>query len=497
MELSSVGERVFAAECIQKKRIRKGRVEYLVKWRGWSHKYNTWEPEENILDVRLLEAFETSQKDQGGGKRGPKPKKERSHSVGDAQDAKQDLNKTGSSDDLTVDTSSLTQASSPKESPVPQATPARSPPQSPRHASPTPTPPSQAADDPSPASPKPKTVPAPLPSPPPTQKTPAPPTVQPKPKETSPAPPAPTKEETLQRVKSPVAAGNHEKVEKVSPVVPKPEEKKHAKSATLTDSIRKPCEPVRTPQVEARKVETSAVKRKLDLPAKPPQTKPGVAPGPTAIKVQKLNKPSEGQQSAGQMPVYMNGTNQAKPPARPGGLSFKPITPRPPNVAPLSSNVGHHGGSHLAVPPVAARLETVGRVARPAHPSVAVAATTAPSQPPPPPITTSTPVVNGKDGNNNGNDVVPSEQTTETTKQAGLQPAKGQTILADKDEVAEDVSLTAVIPDFWQKQSPVVDQIFITDVTANLVTVTVRECRTQAGFFKDRGDEKPTHKDIK
>uniref|UniRef100_A0A224YQ88 Chromobox protein 8 n=1 Tax=Rhipicephalus zambeziensis TaxID=60191 RepID=A0A224YQ88_9ACAR len=75
MELSSVGERVFAAECIQKKRIRKGRVEYYVKWRGWSHKYNTWEPEENILDGRLLEAFESSQRDSGSGKRGQKSKK--------------------------------------------------------------------------------------------------------------------------------------------------------------------------------------------------------------------------------------------------------------------------------------------------------------------------------------------------------------------------------------------------------------------------------------
>lgn len=92
MELSSVGERVFAAECIQKKRIRKGRVEYLVKWKGWSPKYNTWEPEENILDVRLLEAFEASQRERENnpGKRGPKPKKERSSSVGDVLDSRGD-----------------------------------------------------------------------------------------------------------------------------------------------------------------------------------------------------------------------------------------------------------------------------------------------------------------------------------------------------------------------------------------------------------------------
>lgn len=48
---------VFDAECILSKRPRKGKFEYLVKWRGWSSKHNSWEPEENILDPRLLAAF--------------------------------------------------------------------------------------------------------------------------------------------------------------------------------------------------------------------------------------------------------------------------------------------------------------------------------------------------------------------------------------------------------------------------------------------------------
>lgn len=72
-----MGEHVFAVESIEKKRIRKGRVEYLVKWRGWSSKYNTWEPEENILDPRLLIAFQNRERQEqlmGYRKRGPKPK---------------------------------------------------------------------------------------------------------------------------------------------------------------------------------------------------------------------------------------------------------------------------------------------------------------------------------------------------------------------------------------------------------------------------------------
>ncbi|CAG5897745.1 unnamed protein product [Menidia menidia] len=77
MELPAAGEHVFAVEGIEKKRIRKGKIEYLVKWRGWSPKYNTWEPEENILDPRLLVAFQHREKQEqlmGYRKRGPKPK---------------------------------------------------------------------------------------------------------------------------------------------------------------------------------------------------------------------------------------------------------------------------------------------------------------------------------------------------------------------------------------------------------------------------------------
>ena len=54
---------IFAAESLLKKRVRKnGNLEYLVKWKGYGTDYNTWEPESNVIDKRLITLFNNGNK---------------------------------------------------------------------------------------------------------------------------------------------------------------------------------------------------------------------------------------------------------------------------------------------------------------------------------------------------------------------------------------------------------------------------------------------------
>ena len=41
------------------KRVLKGKVEYQVKWKGWDHDDNTWEPADNLREAKVaIERFE-------------------------------------------------------------------------------------------------------------------------------------------------------------------------------------------------------------------------------------------------------------------------------------------------------------------------------------------------------------------------------------------------------------------------------------------------------
>lgn len=53
---------VYQAEKILQSRKRHGKLQYLVKWTNYPVLESTWEPEENILDRRLLDAFHKKSK---------------------------------------------------------------------------------------------------------------------------------------------------------------------------------------------------------------------------------------------------------------------------------------------------------------------------------------------------------------------------------------------------------------------------------------------------
>ncbi|KAK1364694.1 Chromo domain-containing protein [Heracleum sosnowskyi] len=56
-----LAEGFYEIEAVRRKRVRKGQVQYFIKWRGWPETANTWEPYENLAACYdVIEAFEES-----------------------------------------------------------------------------------------------------------------------------------------------------------------------------------------------------------------------------------------------------------------------------------------------------------------------------------------------------------------------------------------------------------------------------------------------------
>ncbi|MCD7455958.1 La ribonucleoprotein [Datura stramonium] len=76
-EKPKLAEGFYEIEAVRRKRIRKGQVQYLIKWRGWPETANTWEPVKNLMSCSdVIDAFEESL--QSGKQRSTRKRKRKS-----------------------------------------------------------------------------------------------------------------------------------------------------------------------------------------------------------------------------------------------------------------------------------------------------------------------------------------------------------------------------------------------------------------------------------
>ncbi|KAF2365979.1 CBX family C-terminal motif [Trinorchestia longiramus] len=135
-----------------------------------------------------------------------------------------------------------------------------------------------------------------------------------------------------------------------------------------------------------------------------------------------------------------------------------------------TSPASHHASSPLSSPKL---------------PKTSLTPTFSPSDPPASPRPPSVPLASPRTPSSPHQIHSPPTQDVKEGKEACPKEHHEEGVYDDdvEEEVEEEV-LVAPDPSYWYQRNPLADEIFITDVTANLITVTIRECKTKDGFFK-------------
>lgn len=441
-----MGDRVFAAERIMKKRVRRGRVEYFVKWKGWSQKHSTWEPEENILDGRLIDIFEQryrkvvksrllrndskiklrSMSQHRGGpaphKRGPKKKEARFHNTSNEPEHIE------CGPEEVIGVSGAGGGSDQERSSV------------------RPQPETEVADE---------------------------------------------EEDTVPEVEETIGSEVS-----VSNTTENEMESEH----TVMESEDKS-----NSNVICRR-EPSGTKRKAEVLSKE-SGKIGVtittsSPPHTTAKVQRLASPVITQsvqpgkvhskrssisspRSSGGMPPEDSSLLPASSPPHAVAVASRGLTsPTPPMPSSPHSSHSIKSPSPSSPPLSLPKLKSPRSVTPPHSPSREKQVSPALS-----PVNTQPPQVGGGAGAAAAAPVA--ARAEEPPTQPSQEPLADKVLVnglhvEDKPQIVVSHVMTNPGPEYWRTRNPVADDIFITDVTVNLSTVTIRECKTEKGFFRER-----------
>lgn len=363
-------DRVYAAEKIMKKRVRSGKAEYLVKWKGWSTRHNTWEPEENILDIRLIDIFERSIR--GGSTPNKRKRKPR------------------------IESSDEEDAAEPAPAPAPAAV----------------------------ANPEPEPKPEVAPVPPVKEVI----TIK-KEKEDKPSSSSKKDKDDGSKAKKPEAAAPQAQVPSLKISISQSAENDTASNSS-DDQPLSHKDMARTTQ---RKAEVLSKEGKVGVTIKTsPDEGSSTATGSPAAKIPRLETVPATAAATVTTPVPKSEHKPVAAPLSPDTPASRPES----NIPPAENHVV------VAVPALAPPEEQQQQQQQhsPKRPDLPQAVS----------------------NNNNNNSINGGKQHHLT------------------------LSPRAAPPQLWLPRAQATDQVFITDVTVNLETVTIRECKTERGFFKAR-----------